>query len=147
MTFSVVPNNQQPSTANQNESLKGLRDALAAMKKEFEHESIQTYIIEPQRLQDHSILVSLFAEYIRDRSGRELPYGEFTVLGKVIRKVEGDETIDLLKSSAFSAINDNVLGVLLNALEMQGNQTFKMPNIITKVKSPALQVIPIAVYI
>ncbi len=53
-------------------------------------------MIELKGFNDHKIVSYLFNEFIRDRAGVELAYGKFRVLGKVVRKIEEDESIDLL---------------------------------------------------
>jgi hypothetical protein len=47
-----------------------------------EDENYQTYIVNLALPENHKIVLRLFKEYIRDRSGTELPNGEFLVLVK-----------------------------------------------------------------
>jgi len=123
------------------------RKLFEGIIRDLEHESIQTYIVELTALPDHRIVVSLFTEYLRDRSSTELPYGEFRVLGKAVRNIKVGDSIDLLRGSALSGVSEEILSQLLNGIRQAGNQGINIPDLVTKVKAPAIQVIPIAVYV
>lgn len=139
--------NTQTSTAGVPQDFQQLRDTFETIGKMTENGNFQTYVVELTKLSNSKIVMSLFSEYLRDRAGRELPYGEFKVLGKVVRKIDSGPSIDLLKGSVFSAVTDNVLAPLLDALKGAGKFGIKLPDIETKISPPILEIIPIAVYI
>ena len=92
-------------------------------------------------------MVKLFSEYIRDRTGRELPYGEFRMLGKVIRKINKGDSINLIHGSAFSLLGDEPTAQFLKVFEEIGSSGIKIPKVTKSIAGPAMQVIPIAVYV
>lgn len=126
----------------QNKSIKGLLDGLT---KDLRNENYQKYIIEIKSLPEHKSVIFLFNEFIRDRSGAELPYGEFKILGKVVRKIKEDESIDLLEGTNLG-LSDEMINSLKEPLKEMSGQ-FKIPEIFTTVESPAIQIIPIAVFV
>ncbi|HHT9124420.1 MAG TPA: DUF6414 family protein [Candidatus Brocadiia bacterium] len=130
------------------QQIQNMQKIFEGIIKNFEHESIYTYLVELTALPGHRTVVYLFTEYLRDRSNTELPYSEFRVLGKVVKKItEKDDSIDLLRGSALSGVSEEILSPLLDALRQVGEQGIKIPNLVTKVEAPAIQIIPIAVYV
>lgn len=138
---------ERKKSKNEARQFQATQKFFEGIMKDLEHESMETYVIESVSLPSHRIVVSLFIEYIRDRSGSELPYGEFRVLGKVVRKIEKEDTIDLLRGSALSGVSETMLSQFLQPFQEMGEQGLKIPDISTKVEAPAMQIIPIAVYI
>lgn len=126
----------------QNKSMKEMLDGLT---KDLGNENFQKYVIELKGLSNHKSVAYLFNEFIRDRAGAELPYGEFKILGKVVRKIEENESIDLLEGTVVG-LSEEIIEALQEPLkDMRGD--FKIPEIFTNVKSPAIQIIPIAVFV
>ncbi len=74
----------------------------------MEDENFQKYVIQLKDFPENKIVSYLFNDFIRDRAGVELPYGEFQMLGKVVRKIEGDDSIDLLQGSVIG-LNDEII--------------------------------------
>lgn len=127
--------------------MQNLRKVIEIMKKDFEHEKTKTFIVNVSESYNFKIVLSLFADYIRDYSGRELPYGEFRILGKVVRTLEAGESIDLIRGSAMSGMMDDKLKILLDSFkELQTFGINTLP-IQTKVNAPAAQIIPVAIYV
>ncbi|QUH22628.1 hypothetical protein HYG87_02010 [Methanobacterium alkalithermotolerans] len=128
--------------------LKNMQSLVTMLKDisiDLENQDYQKYIIELKSLPDHKIVTYLFSEFIRDRSGVELPNGEFKILGKVVRKVEGDNSIDLLEGTAVG-LSDEIVDGFTGALgDMSTN--FNIQEIYFKVQAPAIQIIPIAVFV
>lgn len=134
--------------SNQTVTFKETRNLIDALAKDIEPESTQTYIVELPGLPENRIVVKLFPEYIRDRSGRELPYGEFKMLGKVIRKIDKGDAINLIQGSVFDSLSEEFttkfLDDVYNALDKAG---IKVPRMVRRVNGPAIQIIPIAIYV
>jgi hypothetical protein len=136
-----------PNNSPQNEMFKKIREMMEEMAKDFEPESIQTYIVELLGLPENKVVVKLFSEYIRDRSGRELPYGESTMLGKVIRKIDKGDAINLIQGSVFSSLGDEFTSKFLETFKALESSGIKIPQMTTSIKGPAMQIIPIAIYV
>ncbi|MGN0105431.1 DUF6414 family protein [Methanobrevibacter ruminantium] len=139
-------NNNKPkkkkSQGNKNKEIENILEGIKSVSDYFEKEDSQKYIIETD-FNGYCIL-NLFNEYIRDHSGLELPYGNFKVLGKIIRKNEEDEKFSLLEDTPYE-LNDDLLKMItvgFNSLE-----GFNLPEIRTELEGKGIQVIPIAVYV
>ncbi len=125
------------------EEFKVYKDMVDKLTKELSDEDFQKYVI---RLNDgkHEVVCYLFNEFMRDKAGIELPFGEFKVLGKVTRKISENQSIDLLEGTT---IGSNVEIIKSITDVFKNMEDFDFPEIFTKVEAPAIQIIPIAVYI
>ena len=88
-------------------------------------------------------------EYFSNKSPAPLMDGQFIVLGKVVRHIPkgSNESINLLRGTSLAHAPDEVVEQFKSAflgLQVSG---MKMPELQTKLESPALQVVPIAIYI
>lgn len=108
---------------------------------------MKTFIIEPINYPKCKVKVSLFLEYLRDRSGRELPEGEFKLLGKVTRKIPEGQKISLIKGSSISTLGPNIIGQLRDVFKGLDQSGIDVPDMVTEIESPVIEVIPISVFI
>lgn len=131
----------------QTQKVEAFKKVIEDMIGDLSHEGVQTYVVELLGLPGYRVLISIFSDYLRDRSGTELPYGEFLLFGKVTRKLTEGTSIDLLRGSSFSGLSDEMLSGLLGPLQQLGEQGFKLPDLVTRVQAPAMQVVPIAIYV
>lgn len=138
-----VNSNPIENQTNEDLSFSSIKQLLKWLIDDLEREGVQTYCIECTDLPDHRAVTHLFKDYIRDNAGIELAYGEFKVIGKVVKKIE-DGHIDLLKGTIVGS-SEELQHQLLELPEEMGD--LKMPDPITKIEAPALQIIPIAVYV
>lgn len=134
---------------NKKELEKGIafKKFVEDILKDMESEDLKTYIVEPTGENDFKVVTDLFTEYIRDPSGIELMDGEFKVLGKVVKKIDEGESIDLLRGSVIGLNEDFIVQIMnsFKALESVGFN--KSQETFTKVKAPAIRIIPIAIYL
>ena len=145
-----LPNSEQslpPQNTGDSEapSINFLKEMINKVISDLERENYQKYVIELKGSPELKVISYFFNEYIRDRAGVELPYGEFNLLGKVVRKIEGDESFDLLQGSVIG-FSEEIINGFKEPFENMKEQGFEIPEIFTEVNAPALQVIPIAVF-
>jgi hypothetical protein len=137
----------KPSFRASSSQFESIRKGLMGIRSDLEQGDTRTFIV---RLTDNSgykVVVSLFTEYLRDRSMKELSYREFRLLGKVVRNIhEGDEAIDLLRGTGLGGITDKLLEQILAAFRQSEEAGIKLPVIETKIRAPVMEVIPIAIY-
>lgn len=139
---------QSKEKKSEYKQMKSIGEVLDGLMKDIEPASVQTYIVELEYSDVRPrVLLSLYTDYLRDRAGYELPYGEFRVLGKVTRVVRDEDQIDLLKNSALSGVSEELLEGILDAVRDTGEQGIKIPELYTKVAAPALQIIPVSIYV
>ena len=130
---------------NQLKQNKSIKEMLEGITKDLGNENYQKYVIEPKNLPHNKILVYLFNEFIRDCVGAELPFGEFKIIGKVVRKLKPNESIDLLEGTTVGLSDEIINGLKSPLNEMSGQ--FHIPEIFTRVNFPAIQIIPIAIFV
>ncbi len=130
----------------------GNKQKIAIMKlveriiKELENKNYQKYIVNIEN-SNFNALMYLFEDYIRDHSGVELPLGEYKVLGKIVRKVDSNETIDWQDGTTLDSINLNLIEEFEKKLSDTGN-ILNLPEIgSTKIEGKIIQIIPIAIFI
>lgn len=75
--------------------------------------------------------------------------GQFTVLGKVVKIVGygSDDHINLLRKTSLSMVNDETIDQMFSGFATAQQQGIRLDEISTRVAGPAIQVLPISVYI
>lgn len=93
------------------------------------------------------VIVPVEDRYFGEYSGAEIADGQFRVFGKVVRIVQGDgESISLLRNTKFAHI-PSAFESLKPAFAATKDKGVTLPDIVTEVKAPALQVRPIAIIV
>jgi hypothetical protein len=143
--------NQQrkPAQNPQQRELKAMADFFEQLTKDVEREGTNTVVIE-QSEGSYSAVLTIFEAYLRDRSMSELLNREFRVLGKVARHLpEGSqEKVDLLASSGIAGFPPGVLGGLTEAISaMSGSGSAQVAAPSTTIEPPAIEIVPIAIYL
>ena len=94
-------------------------------------------------------VLSTNLEYFNDSNASEIIDGEFRILGKVVRVVdtESETTINLLRRTAFGRFNSQVFDELGEATEGVEEAGIDLPDFITEIEGPAIQVIPVAIFV
>lgn len=87
-------------------------------------------------------------EYFKDRDITQIIDGEFSVLGKVIRVVKpsSSDKIDLLRNTKFGLINRKIIDDFSKSFKSPLLSEIKIPEPITEISGPALQIVPIAIF-
>jgi hypothetical protein len=93
-------------------------------------------------------VLSTNPEYFNDKSASEIIDGEFLVLGKVARVVDSEtvESINLLRKTAFGRLPSEVIDNLGTAIA-GAQEVMNLPEFTTEIDEPAIQVIPIAIFV
>jgi len=93
-------------------------------------------------------VLSAKLDYFSDRNASEIVDGEFRVLGKIVRVIRpgSEEGINLLRKTSFGVLSTSLLGQIGDSLQGAEEAGVKLPEFVTEVKGPALQVIPISIF-
>lgn len=92
-------------------------------------------------------VLSVQEQYLANDNISEILGGHFKVLGKVISICKEDtENIDLLRKTSLSIFQEDLLNELFAELKTDDMKQFNLPELRTKIESPAVIVIPIAIY-
>lgn len=92
-------------------------------------------------------VLSIFTEYLRDRSMMELVHKEYGLIGKVVRKFSKSdgEAIDLLQGTALGSLEPQALTTLAASLNQA--EGMNLPRVETRIGAPVLQVVPLAIFV
>ncbi len=117
--------------------MKRIRDDLAQSK-------VQDVVLHPATVNALSVVIALAQESLPEGAFDNLLSGDFTVLGKVTRVVEGDDEISLYQRTVFRNIESGVLDDMFDKL--RDVELFSLSEHPFHIKAPALQLMPLAIY-
>ena len=95
-------------------------------------------------------VISTNLEFFNDGDASEIVDGEYRVLGKVVRVVDSgsDEAINLLRRTALGKFNSEMLEEQFNnSQETIKGSGMNLPDLATRIEGPAMQVIPVAIFV
>lgn len=124
-----------------------IRQFIKGILSDIEKENIRTFVVDIQSQRRGSAVVLLYTNYLRDQTMTEIEHKEYRLLGKVVRKIEKDseETIDLLRGTGLGGIGKETLDTLLAPFnQLEG---MNLPEVKTEVRGPALEIVPIAIFV
>lgn len=94
-----------------------------------------------------TIVLSAQEQYLENDNISEIIGGKFKILGKVIAICkDSSESIDLLRKTTLSVLTDEILADFFAVFKNDDMKQFNLPELVTKIKGPAMIVIPIAIY-
>jgi len=92
-------------------------------------------------------VLSAKLDYFSDRNAQEIIDGEFRVFGKIIRVIGSSrDTIKLLRKTSFGQFDRRIFDLLASGFEGLEIAFESFPELITEIKGPVLQIIPIAIF-
>lgn len=135
----VIENSIQESE-NLLEQITTIQEVI---EKLLSNDSFIEYLI--LEFEQNKIVSKVYKQYARNENVNEIHNGTWTILGKVTRKIEQKEAIDLTENTPLQLIQNFItLELLIQALSL-GKIT--MPAIINPViQGPSLVVAPIAIF-
>ena len=131
----------------QKQDMRNIQKFFAELLKDLNSESIRTFIVSVEQPLSFQSVVLLYLEYLRDKTMSEIIFKEYRLLGKVVRKInsEDDSPIDLLMGYALRGFNEEILDQFLSIFS--DTPELNLPEIRTKIPAPALEIVPIAIYV
>lgn len=129
--------------------LKAMREFLEHLTSDVEREGTSTVVMEHHQ-SGYRAVVTLFDNFLRDRSMAEILNREFRVLGKVARHLStgSTESVDLLASGGAAGFSSEMLGQLASSMgEMASETGMQITEPATTVGPPVIEIIPIAIYL
>jgi len=140
----IVQDNQSQSTQNNDKILKTIDEVLNDLMKSNTAEIIGKVS------DDHDVSVDLSCKsgcFINNDKDI-LTNGEFCVFGKVTNVLLSKRyKIDLLQKTSFRSLDENIIEQITNAFNNNTVPDVKIPKVATKIEAPAIQVLPIAIFI
>lgn len=92
-------------------------------------------------------VLSTIRDYFINSDSDEILDGNYRVLGKIIKVVKGDEKINLLRKTSFNAMQEQIIDQLRISLDSTEESGLSLPKLETVIKSPAILVKPVAIYV
>ena len=145
----VFTGNEQTDNLKKNKPQKNkkensLEKQIEAFINELKHTGTIDFILEHEL---GTAVLSAQEQYLENDNISELIGGNFKVLGKVISVYNKEnDSINLLRKSTLSLLNKDLLDELLKGLNSDDMKEFNLPELKTEIQSPAIIVIPIAIY-
>ena len=138
---------QKKGSQDDKKQMRQLRQFLQGILADIEKKNTRTFVIDATGPNQFSTVVLLFTDYLRDQTMAEIGYKEYRLLGKVVRKIEQDseETIDLLRGTGLGGVGREALEQLWNAFNQM--EQMNLPQVKPEISGPALEVVPIAIFI
>jgi len=150
--FSPLPSgqssgSQRKGSQGDKKQMRQFRQFLQGILTDIEKKNTRTFVIDATGPNQFSTVVLLFTDYLRDQTMAEIGYKEYRLLGKVVRKIEQDseETIDLLRGTGLGGVGREALEQLWNAFNQM--EQMNLPQVKSEISWPALEVVPIAIFI
>lgn len=138
-----VPANKQAS------QLKAMEAFFEQLTADVEREGTSTVLIDNNPSQYRAV-VTLFDDFLRDRSMAEILNREFRILGKVARHlpVGSPENVDLLASSGVAGFPPEILSQLSGMMDQMSNEGgAQLHSPSTTIDPPVIEIVPIAIYL
>lgn len=137
----------QQAAASQADLIRNVFVLLDRMTAQLEREGTQTVVFECGEI-GYQAVATLFTANLRDRFMSEILNREFRILGKVTRHLHDNdsEKVDLIAATGISGLSPQFLTSLSGTMHEMPNQ-FQVSEIVPFVDPPALEIIPIALYV
>lgn len=117
---------------------------IKSFAEELRHTGTIDFILTDQK---GTVVLSAQEQYLSNDNISEILGGRFKVLGKVIAICRDEtESIDLLRKTTLSVLSENMIAEMFSGFKNDEANQFNLPELKTKIKGPAVIVIPVAIY-
>ncbi len=143
--------NKAPGTGktayDTNKQMRDYRRFLQGVLADIDKESLKTFVVEPSGPEGFSTVVLLSCDYLRHKTLAEIVHKEYRLLGKVVRVIgpDSEEVIDLLRGTGMGGVGRDLVNEFVQAINTAEGVT--LPPVRVEISGPALEVVPIAVFI
>ncbi len=126
--------------------VKQFRQFCQGILKNVEARNTRIFVVSSTGPISFQTVILLFIDYLRDKTMAEISYKEYRLLGKVVRKADTGETIDLLRGTVLGGISKELLEQLWSSINSQRGP-INLPAVKSEINGPALEVVPIAIFV
>jgi len=142
-----APSPEKPAGRGPGKQMEQIRTFFQGVLSDIQREQVRSFVIDLALPEQHKAVCLLVMDYLRDQTMLEISSREYRMLGKVVRKIDADSgaTVDLLAGTGFGGLARPTLDSMLERFaEMPG---MNLPEIETQVAGPALEIVPIAIFV
>lgn len=95
-----------------------------------------------------NLVITCEKNYFANGNANKVVDGKYTVLGKVVNYISSEEgAINLLRTTSFSRFKKEFLGQLFSGFAEMSSSGIELPEIVTEIKGPCVQIVPIGIFI
>lgn len=135
---------EQPQTKKSKPREDETVTQIKSFAEELKHSGTIDFILSDEK---GTTVLSVQEQYLANDNISEIIGGHFKVLGKVISICkEHTENIDLLRKTSLTILQEDLLNDMFSGFKTEDMKQFNLPELKTKIISPAVIVIPIAIY-
>ena len=135
---------EQPQTKKSKPREDETVTQIKSFAEELKHSGTIDFILSDEK---GTTVLSVQEQYLANDNISEIIGGHFKVLGKVISICKEDtENIDLLRKTSLTILQEDLLNDMFSGFKTEDMKQFNLPELKTKIISPAVIVIPIAIY-
>lgn len=135
--------NKNKAKTQDKENQKTIKQ-IKSFSEELKHSGTIDFILSSGQ---GEIVLSTQEQYLSNDNISEILGGTFKILGKVIAICEDDSKyINLLRKTTLSLLPEEMLEEIFSGFKSSELGQFNLPEFRTKIKDPAMIVIPIAIY-
>ena len=135
---------EQPQTKKSKPREDETVTQIKSFAEELKHSGTIDFILSDEK---GTTVLSVQEQYLANDNISEIIGGHFKVLGKVISICKEDtENIDLLRKTSLTILQEDLLNDMFSGFKTEDMKQFNLPELKTKIISPAVIVIPVAIY-
>lgn len=138
---------RKKAAQDERKQMQQIRQFVRGLLDDIQKSNTRVFVVGGSVPEEPSTVILLFTDYLRDPTMAEVAHKEYRLLGKVVRKIESssDEGIDLLRGTGLGGVGEEMLDDILGGFnQMEG---MNLPDVSSSVPGPALEVVPIAIYV
>lgn len=94
-----------------------------------------------------NVVLSTIQDFYINKDSDEVLDGNYKILGKIIRIVNENENINLLRKTSFNAFHETLFNQFEEIIKNMGETGIVMPELITKINGPAILLKTIGIFI
>lgn len=138
---------QKKAAQEQKRQMQQIRQFVQGLLDDIQKSNTRVFVVGSSVPEEPSTVILLFTDYLRDPTMAEVAHKEYRLLGKVVRKIESssDEGIDLLRGTGLGGVGEEMLDKILSGFNQM--ESMNLPQVSSNVPGPALEVVPIAIYV
>ena len=127
------------------------RDIVQEMLDDIERGQTRAFVVDIDGPSTGNVpfqaVATLFTDYLRDKTMYEVRDKQYHMLGKVVRKIDrdSDEHVNLLRGAVLNVFPDSALTPMFETFSTTTD--FNMPDITRRIEGPAIEILPIAIYV
>ncbi|ANU15689.1 hypothetical protein BBI11_00655 [Planococcus maritimus] len=138
---------QSPQKSGKKNNEQEILKQIKSMKNSLTENDSFDLICTINKNESLKAVLPVYLNYFIHKNTNEIIDGNYTVFGKVVKIVSDDaDDINLFRNTGFKLFQQEALDTMLDSMNNGTDEQLEIPNINSRISSPAILVIPIAIY-